>query len=532
MSNIPDIEIGFKKQQIDASWSKFIADFNPLTDENTLSPLVSHLAACFNQEFKLVDAKTNFAAYCVDLSAVKIKMSVNTLVCFVRTTKTSVSDIFRSIIENYHAERQQGYTAIVIVDGPTEELEQRFNGHPARILFLSRQSVTSIYISTNWQLTLAALLKENSENIDILSPYNENGVCSPELFYGRANELDILYRRTSSNCHALVGCRRVGKTSLMLDIKRRCEQFGETTYYIDFQSCSSEKDFVDTLIRETRRKDLQNKNVWTIKEYLQRLANLEGPVVNLFLDEMDAIAVFDKENDYQIIKDLAAATTLSGKAQIKIWIAGFKELYWAIADREGPLYNKMSAEVIGPLEQHDAEKLITTPIKQLGLKFENEQSQLNYIIGVTNNHPGFLQLYCRLLIKELTRANKTVITMTHLEAVRQHSDLLDYVKDYFAINTTALEKMIVLSMLDFKNFSQEMVSDTLTKYSEIKLLYKPLYKEMRDLRFGGIFNQVGELFSFQFPILSEILKKSADYIKRDELQKAQTCAHRVNESSN
>lgn len=258
------------------------------------------------------------------------------------------------------------------------------------------------------------------------------------------------------------------------------------------------------------------------------MANLEGPVVNLFLDEMDSVAVFDRKHDYQIIKELALATSLNGKAQIKIWIAGFKELYWAIADRKGPLYNKMSAEVIGPLEQHDAERLILTPITQLGLQFENEQAQLNYIVGVTNNHPGFLQLYCRLLIKELAQTNKTIITTAHLEAVRHHANLLDYVKDYFAINTTALEKMIVLSMLDFKNFSQEMASETLTKYAEIKLNYEPLYKELRDLRFGGIFSQTGELFSFQFPILAEVLRKSADYIKRDGLNKAQVCAERVN----
>ena len=531
MSDVPNIDVTTKKNEIEICWAKFAADHSPFKKNSSLSLLISHLETCFNQEFKLLESKTYFASYCIDLSSIKIKLSSKTLCCFVRTSRASVGDAFRSIIENYHAEGQQGYTAVIIVDGPTDELKERFKGHYARTLFLNKQLVSSIYTSENWQLTLSSLLKEESENIDVLSPYDETGVCSPELFYGRTYELDVLYRRTSSNCHALVGCRRVGKTSLMLDIKRRCERLGEKCFYIDFQNCYDKRDFIETLIRETRRKDLENKNIWTVKEYVQRLANLEGPVVNLFLDEMDSVSVFDKQNNYKIIKDLTVATNLSGKAQVKIWIAGFKELYWATADRKGPLYNKLRAEVIGPLEQHDAEKLITTPIKQLGLKFENEQAQLRYIIGVTNSHPGFLQLYCRLLIKELSKTNKTVINTEHLEAVRQHPDLLDYIRDYFAINTTALEKMIVLSMLDFKNFSQEMVSETLTKYSNIELKYKPLYKEMRDLRFGGIFSQVGELFSFQFPILAEVLRKSADYIKGDELDRAHECAIRVNNKS-
>ena len=173
-----------KRHQFDSSWLKFSAPLLPLTDESCLAPLTHIIEETFDTPLKLLAAKTHFAAFSADLSAVKIQLSTNSLLCFVKTTRAESSDLFRLIVDSFHAERQSGYTVLVIVDGSQEALKSRFENYAARILFLSKKQLQQILLSSSWVAALAEQLRIAELRLDILSPYNENGVYYPRRKHG------------------------------------------------------------------------------------------------------------------------------------------------------------------------------------------------------------------------------------------------------------------------------------------------------------------------------------------------------------
>ncbi len=123
--------------------------------------------------------------------------------------------------------------------------------------------------------------------------------------------------------------------------------------------------------------------------------------------------------------------------------------------------------------------------------------------------------------------------MKHLDYVRGGYEFQDYVMDTFVFNTSHLEKMIVLSVLDQNNFTQKDIFESLKEKYGIKLEYEPLYKELQDLRLGGIFQQKEGAFSFQYPVMKKIIKDFGNpgYIESENIGKAKEVARKINARS-
>ncbi len=196
------------------------------------------------------------------------------------------------------------------------------------------------------------------------------------------------------------------------------------------------------------------------------------------------------------------------------------------------MFGKTRTIELGPLSLEDTRQLVVKPMSHLGFGFEDENGLIWRIYNETAGHPAFIQLYCRLLVDVLVNEKAEVIKPNHLDSLHDGHELQDYIMDSFVFSTSSLEKIIVLSVLNQNSFTQEDISGALKKFG-INLKYKALYKELQDLRLGGIFKQHRGEFSFQYPVMVKIINEIGNpiYIKRENIEEAMKTAERVNAKS-
>ena len=401
-----DFETGWKRFETSAS----------LRDSYSTDLLLSVLRRKFSTKVEIIYTHFDFVALRVDLSEIKVRVSAKSLVCLIRIKKGSIdtAEAFRLLTTAHFADSPAGYCTIAIVCGESNELKSKCRSSFLDLVILDYKQMKSIITAEEWSIAISRVLGEE-KSPRILSPYDETGICPAEMFFGRDEELQRLTSHARGHGYSLVGCRRVGKSSLLLRIKRHYDERGETTYYIDCQTCHSTETFYDEIVKRTNRRDYESRKKWTLKGYLMRLASISRKPLNLFLDEMDWVVAWDKTNKYQyIIKELLSAERTT--VPIRVWMAGFKDLYWAVTDRDGPLYGKSNAVELKPLPYNKVKDLILKPSTQLGYEFENKDSIINRIYSDAAGHPSFTQLYCRLLVDVMTEEKETKIKIAHLDA--------------------------------------------------------------------------------------------------------------------
>jgi hypothetical protein len=491
--------------------------------------ILSALRRKFSIEIDPLSTRYETVAFLADFSAVKIGLSRRTLLVLLNAENGKVSDdAFKNFRICYHTENPGDSMVLVFVDDTDKDFSKRCEKSNLDVAVLNYESIRALLASEDWAFSLAEVLRSRKSSYE-LNPFDEVGVCSPEMFVGRRRELHTMQSHMRAHGIAVVGCRRVGKSSLLLRLKDCLDKQGQQSYYIDCQACRSPESFYQEIVKRTNMHDLQHMSRWSLKDYLIRLCARETRQVNLFFDEFDPVISADQESDFASIAELISAqNNTSGK--LRFWMAGYKDLLSAATDYGHPLFGKLRVVEISPLTLEETSALISIPFNHLGYSLENPQEIIRRIYGETAGHPALTQLYCRLLVETLAD-EETTITDVHLDTVCQSNEFLEYVLNTFILNTSALEKMLVLSVLDKTTFSQFEAYNQLLSRFDIDLSYAVLYKELNDLRFGGVLFRKGECYSFLYPIMTRVIREfgNPDYIVSQYLSEARRMAESFNE---
>ena len=141
---------------------------------------------------------------------------------------------------------------------------------------------------------------------DLLSPYIPGRIATGgHGFFGRANVLNpsVISGKSGGN-FTFVGNRRIGKTSLLREIKRRLVLNDERLRTVDVygNNCHTTYDAVKTIL-ESVRPDLASRMAHdssVVDSFPSHLGALPDNVV-IFVDELDAILEFDARQGYQLL---------------------------------------------------------------------------------------------------------------------------------------------------------------------------------------------------------------------------------------
>ena len=235
-----------------------------------------------------------------------------------------------------------------------------------------------------------------------------------ELFFGRQKVLNHVLSIIHNNSIMITGERRIGKTSLLIQIKNELLKTRDSNYtfipiFIDLQGVS-QWDFFTTLISDIVEQTKNSSNSLKLRvhknkknynyrdfnsDFRKIITHISSRYKNsvkliLLIDEADAMNLYDQAVHAQLRRifmqdfSLNFGAVIAGTDYIQNWNRP-----------ESPWWNLFTLVQLKPINKADAKKLIQEPVKGI-FKFKDET--LEKIIDHTNCKPFLIQQLCIKLV--------------------------------------------------------------------------------------------------------------------------------------
>jgi tetratricopeptide (TPR) repeat protein len=257
-------------------------------------------------------------------------------------------------------------------------------------------------------------------------------VLEDDMFFGRRELVDRILQTIHNNSLLLYGERRIGKTSIQHQIRKRLRDLDDPIYefhpvYIDLQG-TPETRFFQTIAEDifqelapaldglTPLTDISGdysyrdfvRDVHAVLKALKKGTSKKVKLV-LLIDEVDEL------NDYdpRINQKLRSLFMKSFAENMVAVVSGVEiKKQW---EREGsPWYNFFEEIEVKPLMPQDARELIERPI---GKVFKLDSGVVEKIISLTAGKPYLIQKICISLVTRLHEQHRRKITIDDVEAL-------------------------------------------------------------------------------------------------------------------
>jgi len=286
----------------------------------------------------------------------------------------------------------------------------------------------------------AALLWRRSRRRDELrrrkfNPYVAGApVIEDEMFFGRRELVNRILQTIHNNSLLIYGERRIGKTSIQHQLKKRLGELDDPNYefhpvYVDLQG-TPETRFFQTIAEDifqelapvlnglNPEKNLSGhysyrdfvRDVHAVIKTLKKRTSKKVKLV-LLIDEVDELNDYDPRINQKLrslfMKNFAEnlVAVVSGVEIKKQW------------EREGsPWYNFFEEIEVKPFGPREARELIERPIGRI---FKLDGGVVEKIILLTAGKPYLIQKICISLVTRLHEQHRRTITIADVEAVAQ-----------------------------------------------------------------------------------------------------------------
>ena len=257
-------------------------------------------------------------------------------------------------------------------------------------------------------------------------------VLEDDMFFGRHELVERILQTVHNNSLLIYGERRIGKTSIQHQLKKRLLDLDDPIYefhpvYVDLQG-TPETRFFQTIAEDifqelapvldglTPAKDTSGDYsyrdlVRDVRAVLKTLDERTSKKVKLVLliDEVDEL------NDYdpRVNQKLRSLFMKSFAENLAAVVSGVEiKKHW---EREGsPWYNFFEEIKVEPLGPQEARELIERPIGRI---FKLDGGVAERIISLTGGKPYLIQKLCISLVSRLHEQRRRRVTIADVEAV-------------------------------------------------------------------------------------------------------------------
>ncbi|HYF49791.1 MAG TPA: hypothetical protein VEJ63_10320, partial [Planctomycetota bacterium] len=339
-------------------------------------------------------------------------------------------------------------------------------------------------------------------DLESLSPY-ESQAPVREMFYGREGLIKEILRSTKG--YALVGTRRLGKTSLLFrlqdEIRKRPK--AETI----FLECGGVTDSLALAERLSIALKFQLPQAFSLPDFeraLRRWIDSSGKELYCFFDEIDDFVATGKEAEplWQIFKSLAF------EGRMTVYVAGFSELFSRFRDYESLFFNFLLFRKLSYLDRQSAVALVTHPMQELGLTFEDPETLVASILEKTSTHPNIIQIFCDLLVKRMARRKRRVILGEDIEETARHPEFEESIVRIMQSNLIRPVEKLLLLLVAYYNvrpLSGSQVSELLADW-EISISQEKIAEILDRLVLYAVFEEREGQYDFAHPYFATILQ--------------------------
>ncbi len=507
-------------------WRQSMPDFLQLLD------------GTLGHKVKLHKEVLGYDVYLVDLSDWKLRFSDRTPMILVKEgdlASMSARELAQSLCDMVRAQSLAERNPVVVVQGPGEALKQQLAAMYQTLFVLDEADVQAVRESRRPSGELLDRLAPQLD-LSLLTPYETSKPVTGSRFFGREFEVRRILQTADSN-FAIMGIRRIGKTSLMREIERQLKEQAQEAendetiaggdaariLFMDCSAISSPNHFIQEVVRKLRPQELTRLSSKQFPiyfpDFLERMAQRYGGPIVFFLDEFDKVLTWHYEDD-SLLNALRAS---SNQGHSRYIVGGFREVMRAFSDLESPLYNFARPIRLKEFSREQAAAMILGPLEKLGVQFERRNDVVNRIFDETAGQPNLIQFYCSILVERLDREGSRSISPESLFDVYGNDDFRAFVLSTFMDNTTHLEKAIVFAVMADLGaehpFGVQQI-DTALERRGVEIPLSDLDLACRNLELAGTFTSRGPLFRFATPVFPRMLSENydVDYLFRKVLQ--------------
>ena len=268
------------------------------------------------------------------------------------------------------------------------------------------------------------------------------GVAGASVFYGRGQEDAMLQNTLRSNSAALIGGRRIGKTSLLQHARSRLLDAGFNVQYADCQAIDSWATLAQHAAQHWQADVDLEFSASAVDELIAQLqTGHEGQLV-VMLDEVDNLLRWDRNLDLHGMTEplFRSFRSLSQEGSCQFVFSGERLIAQVLWDPGSPHWNFCRAIPVRQLAKSDAKSLFSNPVVALGVRIVDPEESDEEVWRATSGHPQIVQQLGELVVSALNDRpsdQRLTIASTDIRAIASSPEFQrHYVRTYWGQATT------------------------------------------------------------------------------------------------
>jgi hypothetical protein len=261
-------------------------------------------------------------------------------------------------------------------------------------------------------------------DLTLVSPFYTKAPVPERMFYGREREIKDVRRKLKTHSVALIGGRRIGKTSTLQQIDRllNARDSGQQPYYLDCHNSMSYQHFFSAIRRRWNIKT-ETPDPTAFEDVVTEIhARHPNEQIVFLFDEVDRLLVTDQQQDHSELL-FRTFRSLSNEGKCQFIFSGERWLARAMQDSFSALFNFALPVPLVLLEKQVVARLVTEPFEMMNIWLEDASVLINRIYEVSAGHPNIVQTICQEMVVAVDsdKGNVGLLKKSHLEvALRNH----------------------------------------------------------------------------------------------------------------
>jgi starch synthase len=275
------------------------------------------------------------------------------------------------------------------------DLKLVFDSHRVDVFAFGLDTLQNLVCSSD-PLAMLLRLILGTINITLISPYRGEGPAARSMFFGREGVLAEITSNISSASYAIIGARKVGKTSILHRLHQdRLPMRGYRTVMLDLYPLAT----YDMALAAPLANWVPDSPTGKAMRLGDLLDQPDGnKMVVLLLDEADKIIPDEENHEWRLFRRLRA---LHNEGRLRVVMCGEMGLNRLMTTGGGPNYNFTTRKLLPPLDLQEVEELVTRPMEDLRVELTDPRLISQKIFDFSNGHPAVVQYLCGNLLERI-----------------------------------------------------------------------------------------------------------------------------------
>jgi hypothetical protein len=419
------------------------------------SHFIKHLENNLFERHRGVREETDFHIYYLDLTPLQLDVGLY-IPFFVPTglpvgkwvTAAQLDPIVEKVRGYQHPGDNSRYFSVIVIGNKLQYDPKKRGRNIGRhdIAVIDLATLREAYKHDDPETLTPVVAKPLIEYLgrEKLSPYKHSTIAIAGRFFGRSDLLGRVHAQRSTN-FTFCGNRRIGKTSLLMEIRRQLRKRDVETAWVYGNTCHSTGDVLKQIVQElgiAKPEQAVSESVLTeeFPSLIQSITRTRD--VAIFIDELDHVLEFDDRQSNRLLELLRG---VSQQERCRVFMAGFRKTLDATRRREHPLFNFGQNPIVAGLTRGEISNMVTGPLSRLGFAIEPDLAVA--IETETAGQPELIQVFCDVILRHFTPGPRLKPAEV-LEKVFQGETFREKVLGAFLMNFNPLEKLASYALFE------------------------------------------------------------------------------------